>query len=688
MTLKKAFTCLTGCCLTVMLALGSVGSVATAFSIPVSGFVFPAAMCSLAAALSLFFCTGPRLRWLPVPVFLLLGAVFWHFGDLEISAERILYHISLDFDRVYDCGVIRWTCSVPNQASPISGLCALSMIASLAAAGCIFRKIPILYSSVLLLSAPLLCIASVDPIPEKLWLFLLLTGYLLLLMTDLARQRRSPHWHTLTGLLAIPAALAVLLLLNIPQRELPPKDRIQALADRLSEQLTGSSNIQSTRPVVGSLDSDQVDLSQIGDLTTSRLIVMDLSGSASGILYLRGQALDQYDGLNWSSSGQDSGLYWPGEDVLREAGRLSIHTRRLFPAIYVPYYAENTVPDVSGIRLGNTSGLTDYSYDLLALTSNPAVAPVPAAPDTPCLQLPVTTRLWAENLLKDILPAEVNDPRYIARLISAYVADSAEYSLVVNTIPAMGTDFVRWFLETQDTGYCVHFASSAVVLLRAAGIPARYATGYMVEKTGDTAIVRAEDAHAWAEYWIDGIGWMVLEATPAAAQPQRPAETTASTAPSASGTRPTASTAASTGSTIASNPQQPSQPTDREPQVSQHAPGYAAIFEWLLFIVLPLSALEIQRRLRLTHRQRRLRRKAPNARALALWQEAAMLAKLLGERPPQTLHAAAQKAKFSQHTLTPEELAPFGAYIRACRTKLGKKTWYLRLVHRYLFAAY
>ena len=66
------------------------------------------------------------------------------------------------------------------------------------------------------------------------------------------------------------------------------------------------------------------------------------------------------------------------------------------------------------------------------------------------------------------------------------------------------------FLFGDRTGYCVHFAHAAVLLWRALGIPARVGTGYRTEEDdrhgSSTILIRASDAHAWPELYLDGIG--------------------------------------------------------------------------------------------------------------------------------------------------------------------------------------
>jgi len=75
---------------------------------------------------------------------------------------------------------------------------------------------------------------------------------------------------------------------------------------------------------------------------------------------------------------------------------------------------------------------------------------------------------------------------------------------------------VKEFLFVRNAGFCEHYATGLALLLRAAGIPARVAAGYLGGEwsdLGDYLIVRQSDAHAWTEAWLDG-RWETLDATP------------------------------------------------------------------------------------------------------------------------------------------------------------------------------
>lgn len=86
--------------------------------------------------------------------------------------------------------------------------------------------------------------------------------------------------------------------------------------------------------------------------------------------------------------------------------------------------------------------------------------------------------------------------------------------------PLLGEHAVDDFLFRSRRGFCEHYASAFVVLMRAAGVPARVVTGYQGGERnplGDYWIVRQRDAHAWAEVWLAGQGWIRVDPTAAVA---------------------------------------------------------------------------------------------------------------------------------------------------------------------------
>jgi transglutaminase-like putative cysteine protease len=86
--------------------------------------------------------------------------------------------------------------------------------------------------------------------------------------------------------------------------------------------------------------------------------------------------------------------------------------------------------------------------------------------------------------------------------------------------PALGANAVDDFLFGSRRGFCEHYAGAFTVLMRAAGIPARVVTGYQggeYNPIGKYWVVRQRDAHAWAEVWLTGQGWMRVDPTAAVA---------------------------------------------------------------------------------------------------------------------------------------------------------------------------
>lgn len=107
----------------------------------------------------------------------------------------------------------------------------------------------------------------------------------------------------------------------------------------------------------------------------------------------------------------------------------------------------------------------------------------------------------------------------IVRRALAYFHDQ-NFRYTLDPKPAGSID--EFLFETRQ-GYCEHYASSFVFLMRAAGIPARVVTGYQggeYNSVGHYYIVRQSDAHAWAEVWLEGTGWQRIDPT-AAISPER-----------------------------------------------------------------------------------------------------------------------------------------------------------------------
>lgn len=119
-----------------------------------------------------------------------------------------------------------------------------------------------------------------------------------------------------------------------------------------------------------------------------------------------------------------------------------------------------------------------------------------------------------------------------AAVLEAYLRQFP-YSLEVPGPPS-GRDAVDYFLFDLKTGYCDYFASAMVVMARSTGLPARLVMGYTSGFYDDVEgrfVVRAANAHAWAEAYFPGIGWVEFEPTPSQPLPLRAGQEPESSAP-------------------------------------------------------------------------------------------------------------------------------------------------------------
>jgi transglutaminase-like putative cysteine protease len=118
------------------------------------------------------------------------------------------------------------------------------------------------------------------------------------------------------------------------------------------------------------------------------------------------------------------------------------------------------------------------------------------------------TVIYAQKLREDN-----PDPKVLIEKLMARYNSEFEYTLEP---PPLGPNPVDEFLFDTKKGFCEHYASSFVFILRAAGIPARVVTGYQggeVNPISRQLVVRQSEAHAWAEVWFEGLGWVRADPT-------------------------------------------------------------------------------------------------------------------------------------------------------------------------------
>jgi transglutaminase-like putative cysteine protease len=245
-------------------------------------------------------------------------------------------------------------------------------------------------------------------------------------------------------------------------------------------------------------------------------------------LYWRGLVLDAFDGTAWTRGGSRPGLDNVSLRVRGEAVRYELtlepsDTRWLF-TLDMPGH----LPEIDGYRsmvshqIELTSDRALEGRVRYAMTSYPDYTLDGGA-----------TLVEANQWL--LLPYGYNPKALAAGLALRKIADPGER---VNTVlrqfreqpysytlepPLLGRHSVDEFLYGTRAGFCEHYSGAFVFLMRAAGIPARVVTGYQggeVNPIDGFMTVRQSDAHAWAEVWMQGRGWVRVDPT-AAVAPER-----------------------------------------------------------------------------------------------------------------------------------------------------------------------
>ncbi len=190
--------------------------------------------------------------------------------------------------------------------------------------------------------------------------------------------------------------------------------------------------------------------------------------------------------------------------------------------------ADNPGADMMGAQFPETISASVKQYRFEALISDASEDQLRAAPtDYPAwvtqryLQLPPNLPERVLALARDLTVQEAT-PYDRALAIEGYLR-KFPYTLDVPAPPG-DRDAADYFLFDLKTGYCDYFATTMVVLARAAGLPARLVTGFAsggYDPYTARYIVRNADAHAWVEIYFTGFGWIEFEPTSSQPLPRR-----------------------------------------------------------------------------------------------------------------------------------------------------------------------
>jgi hypothetical protein len=249
-------------------------------------------------------------------------------------------------------------------------------------------------------------------------------------------------------------------------------------------------------------------------------------------MHLRGMAFDRYEQNTWFPQLQQRLLdpapllFAPGAEgesirILRLADNLNL--------LYLPLQVGRVQVEEGAslsIERGHRAVVTSLTeagdpctYDLIVPRSPEAQGPLcrelTGDERETCLEVPAAVR----HAIKQVAPQlTATQPKKTILNVASHLQQNHTYSLQAKL---SGADFLADFLLNKRSAHCQYFASAAVMLLRYSGIPARYVTGYYAHEPygANELVVRQRDAHAWTEAWLDGVGWVTLDMTPASGTP-------------------------------------------------------------------------------------------------------------------------------------------------------------------------
>lgn len=721
---EKWFSVVCAAVLAFLVSFGAVGCMTTGFfmtDVPLAAVGLCCALCAAVCAL----CTALRLGWIPCLAGGVLTLVLLIWGDLGVSFETLIFRISDLYDRGYGWGVVTWSdrelldCSM---ALMLLGCLLSGIIAALL----VRRKGG--FFSIILGAVPLaLCLVLTDTVPALWCIFLLLGGLVIILLSQRVRKRDEHQGNVLTAILCIPVALALTVLFVLSPRE---GYNGQELAQKLEDWVVSLFQEEEdpikvevpdplSWPTAGGESNglQEINLGAVGPKEENLSMVMKVKQNRYGYLYLRGATYNYYTGMSWIHS--NAGEQWPYEkfDRTGEVREMTITTLKTHGVLYNTYAPTLDPAPVNGMQ-PNTKRQNSYTvtymrpvqavaswsqiFDHSVLGLGSQLDGATMGETSIHLQLPDSTAAWAGNILHDLdaytgsPPVNAAEAYHLARLIAYTVRTSATYDLNTEQMPYNVDDFARWFMEEGDTGYCVHYATATAVLLRQAGIPSRYVTGYFtVVEPGETT-VREKDAHAWVECYIPGVGWIPLESTPGFydivendgiyenpdSEVTTPTEVT--TEPTQDPNQPTKEPTQPTQEST----KPASEPTATPDRDAQPPEENGPLLVILLLIALTIGVTVGQWRLRVLLRKRSFGKGSPNRQALKRWQYVCRLCRLLKRNPPEELLELAQKARFSAHRLTREELSRLSGFASQAVKQLRKHSAVKRFYYTVILALY
>ncbi|MGN7416339.1 DUF4129 domain-containing transglutaminase family protein [Paenibacillus sp. SAF-068] len=508
-----------------------------------------------------------RTGWITgvlIRLFIALAALCLMYGGSDPARWAIAYPGILSSDM--DTFINNWRFySISTETRGLFMICGWSMLMASVQSLVLLRRSVMLFGSATLLYLLLLeTFAGLDVyasvLRSVLWTFLIQALLQLLRLNGgvtTPSYGGSPYsrWSAVT--IAASAGMVFLSALPVQFASIPQPERIslEQMGERIARWAgyTQHSSIPAATAVTG---YSTADAPMGAPLVQGNAIFF--TAKSPEVTYWRGETRSYYNGSTWSDPEQSfetaspSGMLradgWENQTYWKRIRQTVMMKREwkgpnpLFTGgipLHVSFQDKNSDNEGNMLSLlsnrdsatlwiarsGDEKMVKNYTADIMVPVASPEQLRLlektnkgkdPASIWRTYLQLPASLPGRVQTLAKEIIQG--SETRYDAvQAVKTYLVAHAEYTLDTR-MPPRGTDFVDDFLFVTRQGYCNHFSTAMIVLLRAEGIPARWVKGFgsgMADpNTPGQYIISQGDAHSWVEVYFPGAGWMPFEATP------------------------------------------------------------------------------------------------------------------------------------------------------------------------------
>lgn len=273
--------------------------------------------------------------------------------------------------------------------------------------------------------------------------------------------------------------------------------------------------------------SDSMNPGSISDLGQSDAVAFRASFEGGEMppanrLYWRGPVLWDTDGRRWTGDRRleldaTPPPVTPLGPALAYTLTLEPHQQRFLLALDLPGAAPPGARLGRDFQLWSDQPVRDRLRYSMRAWPDYRVDALSAVERQRALALPVGQHPRSRALAREWRAQAASDDEVVQFALLHFREQPFVYTL---SPPLLTGDVVDEFLFLSQRGFCEHYAAAFTVLMRAAGVPTRVVTGYQGGERnplGDYLLVRQRDAHAWAEVWLDGRGWVRVDPTAAVA---------------------------------------------------------------------------------------------------------------------------------------------------------------------------